>query len=247
MDTKIVKSLISYGLTENEASIYIALLEKLEATVFEIAQKTEIPRATVYLTLEKMKKLGLVSALKKNNVLYFTPESTKRLSELLESRRQSLEEILPELNALIDIDSKKPTIRMYTGRDGVKIVLEDILETMARQKINILYAASHSELLEMLPKYFPNWQKKREAQHIRTKLILPEGDRAKHPFPSNELRETRYLPKGFPFQATVELYGNKIAVFSFRDKEIHSIIIESSPTVEMFAQFFLFAWEHAEK
>lgn len=75
MDKNVINSLVSYGLTSNEASIYVCLLRKLEASVFEIAKETGISRATVYITLEKMKELKLVSLLRKNNVQYFTPEN----------------------------------------------------------------------------------------------------------------------------------------------------------------------------
>lgn len=247
MDKNLINSLISYGLTENEAVIYVCLLQKLEASVFEIAKETSIPRATVYITLEKMKKSLLVSSLRKNNVLYYTPESTSRLKKILEDKQKTLEEVLPQLNALINTDTNKPNTRIYIGHDGVKIVLEDILETMRNEKLHTLLAASRSDIVHYFPKYFPEWLKRREGLSIRTKLIIPEKERVDHVFDPNELRETRFLPTEFLFDATVEIYGNKLAFFSLRDGEVYSIIVESRPIADMFKQFFLFAWEHANK
>ncbi len=247
MDNNLLKSLVSYGLTENEAKIYLALLQKVEASVFELAKATGIPRATVYITLEKMRSSTLVSSLKKNNVLYYTPENTSRLKSLLSEKQKTLEEILPELNALVDTDKEKPNTRIYVGEEGVKIVLEDILETMEAEKLHTLLAASHSEIMKYFPKYFPKWLERREALGIRSKLILPEKERGDHVFDPNELRETRFLPDAFPFEATVEIYGKKLALFSLKNNELYSIIIESRPAVEIFKQFFLFTWEHANK
>jgi sugar-specific transcriptional regulator TrmB len=247
MENKLLKSLISYGLTHNEAKIYLVLLKKIEAPVFEIAKETAIPRATVYITLEKMKEATLVSSLKKNNVLYYTPESTNRLKALLLEKQKTLEEILPELNALVNTDKEKPNTRIYIGEEGIKIVLDDILETMQQEKLHTLLAASHSEIMRYFPKYFPNWLKRRETLGIRSKLILPEKERADHIFEPNTLRETRFLPDRFPYEATIEIYGKKIAVFSLKDGEMYSIIIESRPAVEIVTQFFLFAWEHANQ
>ena len=247
MSKKLINSLVLYGLTENEAQIYIYLLRKIEASVFEIAKETAIPRATIYITLEKMKDQLIVSSLKKNNVLYYAPESTNRLKMILENKQKTLEEVLPELNALINTDKNSPNTRMYTGPDGVKIVLEDILETMQREKLHTLLAASRSDIVKHFPKYFPQWLKRRESLSIRTKLIIPEKERTDHVFEPNDLRETRFLPNEFPFDATIEIYGNKLAVFSLKEGEIYSIIIESKPIVDMFRQFFLFAWENTKK
>jgi len=245
MDKKLVDSLISYGLTENEAKLYLSLLRKLEASVFVLAKETHIPRATVYITLEKMKEAGLVSSLKKNNVLFYTPENVNRLKALLDEKEKKLKEILPELSALVDTDKERPDTRIYIGEEGVKIVLEDILDTMERENLHNLYAASHSEIMKYFPKYFPNWLKRREALGIRSKLILPEKERGDHVFDPNEFRETKFLPDQFPFEATVEIYGKKLAIFSLKNNEVYSLIIESRPAVEIFKQFFLFAWEHA--
>lgn len=246
MDKKLINSLISYGLTENEARIYISLLKKLEASAFEISKDTNIPRATVYITLEKMKAEKIVSSLKKNNVQYFTPENPKALERLLEEKQKNLSEILPELNSIIDTSKESPNVHMYTGDEGVKIALDNILESMKRSNNHVLLAASQSEILDRLPKYFPEWMKRRESLSIKTKLILSELERGNGAFKPNELRETRYLPNNFIFKATVEIYGNKMAVFNLKEGEIYSIIIESEPIVQTFTQFFNFTWENAK-
>lgn len=246
MDTKLIKSLIAYGLTENESKIYISILRKLEASVFEIAKDTGIPRATVYITLEKMKGLKIISSLKKNNVLYYTPENPSRLKVLAEEKEKIISELLPELSAIIDTDQEKPNVKMYTGAEGVKIALEDILETMKRENSHVLLAASRSEITKLFPKYFPEWLKRRETLGIRTKLILPEIERTTSVFQENSLREIRYLPESFGFKATIHIYGNKMAVFNLKESEVYSIVVESEPIVQSFTQFFLFAWENTK-
>ncbi len=247
MSINVVHSLVSYGLTDNEAAIYVCLLKKLEATVFEISKETTIPRATVYITLEKMKEQKLVSLLRKNNVQYYTPENPLRLKAIIEEKESILDAVMPELKAIIDTDAEKPDVRIYTGASGVRIALEDILEVLERKKETTLLAAARSEVLDRFPNYFPEWIKRRESLKIKTKLILPESERKTHAFEVNEARDVRYLPDNFGFKAMVEIYGNKMAVFNLKEDEIYSIVIESEPVVQTFRQFFNFAWEHANK
>lgn len=165
---------------------------------------------------------------------------------IIEEKGNIISEILPELNSLINADTEKPNVKMYTGDDGVKIALEDILETMKKTNSHVLLAASRSEILDRLPSYFPVWMKRREKLDIRTRLILPESEKTKHIFEPNALREVRYLPDNFGFKATIEIYGNKMAIFNLKADEIYSIIIESEPVVQTFTQFFSFAWENAK-
>ncbi len=247
MNKNMINSLVSYGLTVNEASIYVYLLKKLEATAFQIAKETSIPRATVYITLDKMKEQKLISLLRKNNVQYYTPENPSRLKMIIEEKNSILTEILPELSAIINTEGEKPDVRMYTGASGVKIVLEDILETLQRKNDHSLSAASRSEILDRFPQYFPEWIKRREKLKIKSRLILPESERKRHSFEPNEMRELRFLPDTFGFKAMLELYGNKMAVFNLKEGEIYSIVIESEPIVQTFKQFFSFAWENASQ
>lgn len=238
---EIKQALEQYGFTKNETNIYLHLLKHIEATAFEIAKATDIPRSTVYLTLESLKKEGFISQFRKNNIAYFTAESPNRLTYALKQKEGIIEHVMPEIRALSAQYSDAPAAKLYTGINGIKIGLEDILETLKAKKIKQILATSQPNLLEYMPKYFPNWLKQREDLGVFTKLILPAT--ARDYLKSNELREIRYLNKKFPFTCSVTIYGNKIAFFSFEDSEPYCMIIKSQAVSDMFTQFFLFSWE----
>jgi len=58
--SKIIETLISFGLTEKEASIYLALYKLGEATAYQIAKESGVKRPTVYVLMEELRKRGLV-------------------------------------------------------------------------------------------------------------------------------------------------------------------------------------------
>ncbi|MBI4121786.1 MAG: hypothetical protein HY461_00485 [Parcubacteria group bacterium] len=238
---EIKQALELYGFTKNETLIYINLLKQLEAPAFNIAKSTGIPRSTVYITLESLKKQGFVSQFRKNNVSYFALESPNRLISLLKQKEAVMNEIMPQIQAFTSRNIDTPVAKLYTGTDGIKSGLEDILETLKKQKTKQIYATSQPDLLKFLPKYFPNWLKQREDLGVFTKLILPEN--VTNYLDSNELREVRNLPEKFPFTCSVTIYGNKLAFFSFEGNAPYCVIVESKSISEMFAQFFLFVWE----
>ncbi len=237
--------LTRFGLDEKEAKIYIELLKDTERTAFQLSKESGIPRTTVYSLLESLKHQGLISSFKKNNVTYFVAENSTRFNQILKEKEKIVQEIMPQIQALTYSNISKPLVKLYMGIDGMKIVLEDILETLKKEKIRTLYATAHPGLIEFFPKYFPEWLKRREQMNVTTKLIINETenkDILKY-FPSNSLRETCFLPKAFPFDCTIDIYGNKIAFFSLKEDQLYAVIVESPTITNMFRQFFLFTWE----
>lgn len=245
----IITALKKYGLKEREAKIYVFLLQRIESSVFEIAQETQIPRATVYKSLEEMKSKGYVTSFKKNEVLYYTPENPNTFLTQLKNKVELIETIIPQIRELTAQSSEKPSVKLYVGEEGIKIVLEDILETLKNHSIKRLYATSHPDLLEHFPRYFPKWLERRKKLGVYTQLIMPGEFEKGAPteYTSNEARETRFLPPNFPFECSLDIYGNKIAFFSFKDNQVYSVIVESLTIADLFRQFFLFSWNMLDK
>jgi len=242
VDSKsILRALEQYGLTKNEAEIYILLLKRLEATAFEIAKDTSIPRTTVYQTIEKLKKQGIITQFRKNNIAYFTPENPGKLLRLLKEKEDVLNSVMPEIQGIMAREMDKPVTKLYVGIEGVKTLFDSILQDLKDQNIKQIYATSQPEMLEYLPKYFPRWLQNREDLAVYTYLILP--DEAKNYLDSNDLREVRFLPKNFPFNCAMTIHGKKIAFFAFQKGEIYGVSVESESIADMFKQFFLFTWE----
>lgn len=238
---EILHALERYGFTENEAGVYVFLLKKLEATAFVVAKETGIPRTTVYTILDSLKKQGIISQFRKNNIAYFTPESPNRLLSLLKEKEEIMSSIMPQIRAISSQKLDAPVAKLYVGLEGMKMGLEEILETLKDKKIKQILATSQPGMLEYLPKYFPNWLKQREQMGVFTKLILPYSARGF--LKSNDLREVRYLPEKFPFNSSVTICGDKMIFFSTQNDEPYCVSIESKSISEMFSQFFLFTWE----
>lgn len=244
----ILDTLKQYGLSEAEAKIYLTLLKEVEASVFTLSKKTGIPRTTVYTNLESLKNQGLVLDFKKDSVLYYTPESPHTLVKILDTKRENIQSIMPNLDALIGSSEVKPQIRLYTGKEGVRSVKEDIISTLRSSDEKILRCIANGDMFKLLPKYFPTWVEKRAQEKIHAQLILPyEAKKDKKNFIEEEnvkvLREVRFLPAGMQYNCSVNIYGNKVAFFSLKKSETSAVILESHTISDMFKQFFVFNWE----
>jgi len=126
----------SFGLTENEAHVYQALLELGPARVSAISKKAALNRTTSYDILERLMLYGLVApASGEGSRKQYVAEHPTRLVQHLERQQRTAErtlakvkEQLPEL-ALLYKTIKKPSIKFFEGEEGMKQIYADTLQS----------------------------------------------------------------------------------------------------------------------
>ena len=241
----IEKDLIKYGLNEREALVYISLLKLSDSTAFLIAKDVDLPRTTVYETLEDLKRKGLLSVWKKNNVNYYSPESPNVLLKQHKEKEELLNSVVPELFSYIKMNGKVPSAKFYTGKEGVKIVLDDVIERSIDQKLNIIHSIIRPEFNDYFPKIMTEWIQRREEKNIYIQIIIPDipVDEKKLSYFKNDLRETRVMKKDYPLGSSIFIYGNKTALFSLEDNQMYATVIESAPFSSMFKSMFGAVWD----
>src|SRR3989339_856416 len=139
MDTKTIFSQI--GLSNNESSIYLSLIEKGSATISEISQYTGLHRPTIYKHLPALQKKGLITTTKKGKRTLFIAESPKKLEKLLEERNEKILKTIPDLFDIFNKNKNKPIIKFYEGKAAIKEVFNDILNTLNRGEIFYRYSS----------------------------------------------------------------------------------------------------------
>lgn len=229
------------GYDERESQVYTHLLKNLEDSVMGIAKATSIPRTTVYTILSKLKKDGLVSIFRKNKQQFWVAENPQNLKSVLEKKSFAFDQLLPLLKELSGKDRNKSSVRLYTGKGGVQLVWEDIIETLERKQTPYVYGFSHIDLFKLLPKYFPEWLKRREKTKTFAKLILSENYQHLKSIPN--VQEVREVSEKYVFSGDITIYGSKVAMFIFDQKEPEALIIDSPAFTEMMLGMFNFAWD----
>ncbi len=243
----ISQSLEKLGLDKKQADLYTHLLKQpkgAEQTAFAIAKRTGIPRSTVYLTLSELESKRLVSSYKKNNVLHYLTENPSRLSNDLEEKKDLLTSLLPTLQSLSKDDTFSPSVKTFTGADGVKIVFDDIYSNPNKNGVTEFHTISHPKLIEYMPKKFVTYMETKKKYNLFTKMLAPAFAAKNTPkeYSSDSHRETRFLPASFAFEGTFIIYGKKTALFSHRDNEVYSMIIDSPAITEMLDGIFMCLW-----
>ncbi len=100
MEKELIEILISLGLTDKEAKVYLAATEVGTQPVSSIGQAAKINRVTTYDILEKLKQKGLVSYFTKKKIKYFTATNPETLLEEFEKRTNNLRTSIPKFKRL---------------------------------------------------------------------------------------------------------------------------------------------------
>ncbi len=249
-DSHIKINLKSFGFSDKEADVYIALLELGKGTVSEISRKAGINRTTGYDILSSLTSKGVVNVSGKEPKQEYAAESPtsitqylkKQLAETVEHIKKS-EEIVPELEVLHALKNR-PKIRFYEGTAGMQYAYEDTLTSSEP----IRAYATIDDMYEALPKYFPEYYKRRAAKGISIRGIVPktaDGIERKK-FDKEEMREIAFVPADkYYFSPEINIYDNKIMIASWREKL--GIIIESEEIADAMKKMYELAWAEAKR
>ena len=92
------------GLTEGEIKVYQALLELGETTRTQLAKKSGISPSKIYDVANRLLEKGIISSVRKNNVIHFSPADPERIKDFLKQKEEELEqekEIFQQIKKLL--------------------------------------------------------------------------------------------------------------------------------------------------
>lgn len=246
-----IKNLIKYGLSEHEAKIYCSVLALEEATVDRIARHAELNRTSSYPILERLKQLGLLGQGKKKKKTVYKAVRPERLFELLDEKKESVSRILPDLKSLFDISRGRPDVSFFEGSEGLKTVLNNILE----EAKEICILGDGENFINVIPGWTSAYVKKRAGKNIKVRLILRGTPNAiksikKHLETDNQINKSlkvRFLPELYKINfGGFDIYNNKVILYSF-EKQNHAVVIESHIINQTMRTVFDVLWEFSEK
>src|SRR3990167_2654517 len=142
------KYLKDTGLSDIEASVYLALLSFDKALVSDISEKAKIKRPTTYVIIETLAKKGLVSESTIGKKTFYIAEPPEKLGlfverqiHMLEENKKSLDIIVPQLKSIQREQGEKPAVQFFDGKEGVLSSNNDIFKEKIRDEpVYIIYS-----------------------------------------------------------------------------------------------------------
>lgn len=242
---QIEEQLASFGLNEKEIRVYIACLQLGSETVFNIAEKSGVKRATTYLILRSLVKKALVTGRGTPKSLLYSATSPQNLVLQLEYKKKEIEQVLPALMALHNAQPEKPSIEIFEGSGGVKQIYEEMIEYVQKGAEILLYG-DVSYFVEN-PGLFKSWLTgTKDAQGTIREILNKDEVNQKYKSDVEQNQNPRHLIKFLPENGTRFLndnviFGNKVVIFSLQ-KHFFATVIESKEIATSYRALFDRAW-----
>ena len=237
-----IQTLEEAGLTKNESLVYSALLEMGPRTASTIARRTGLHRRLIYDITERLIKKGLISYIIENGKKVFQASNPNRFLEIIEEKKKSLNEIMPQMLNFYNQEKEKPKqeTNFYKGVNGLKTILEDQIQT---EKEIMIIGGSH--LPHEIFEFYLHWYNKRRAKKkIKIKIIFNETKKKKSKIPYSEVK---YLPEKYSSDMAINIYGDKVAIILWKKTKPVAILIKDFEIAEAYKKHFALMWKVAKK
>lgn len=242
------KYLQEIGLSEKEASVYIALLAFDKAPVADISKKAKVKRPTTYNILVSLANKGLVSEVVVGKKTLYIAEPPERLESyisrqvfLLEENKKSLNKVIPQLKSLQREEGEKPVVQFFEGKEGIISTTKDLFEEkFENEKVYIIYSndliASHFDQKEL-----KIMRDKRLSLGIKSKAVYTSKDSEK--LSDNTGERVRIDNDKYPINCDITIYGDKVKM-SILGKRLSGVSIKSPEIANTLKSLINYIFDH---
>lgn len=212
------------GLSEVEVQVYLACLELGLASIQEISRHSGVKRTSIYNFLDELKLKQLITETKKGKRTLYSAVRPAHLLEQLKTKVTEFEKIVPELDALHANSKNKPSVRYY---EGVKGINEVYLDVLIEEKTVSAWVDWDSIKKTLGSQFILKYPAERAKRGIEFKQITRDSKKAREicSRDKKELRTSKLLSCS-SFNTEIMIYGNKLAIISFREQNPFALLIE---------------------
>ena len=246
----VVKTLKKIGLTDNEITVYLSLLEVGPGPTGIIIKKSQLHSSRVYECLEKLQAKGLVSYVIKANRKHFEVTNPKRLADYLEDKQKQIEDekeevqkIIPELLAKQNFQKPVQEASIYSGYKGIKSLLENLLEELKKGGEYFVFGAEGG-MKDILGPYFKLYQKKKQNYKIKSKVIFGKKARSS-PLLEEYRGMARFISSQYSSPTDTFIYDDNIIIFVWHERPPFAILIKNKSAAQSYKDYFKILWKTA--
>ncbi len=246
--------LVAIDLSENQALVYLSLLEHGLTKAGRIPDYTGLKRSLCYKILDQLLELGFIEKHGESAVAFYSPLSPMKLRALLDkkvSETQKLQEDFSEIEGMLksqfNLLSGKPSVQYFEGEREVEKMLNDSLETQNTMYTYVDVSAVDTYFSELNNKHV---QKRKDLQ-IHKKILVVNNKQGIHVYKQakkDSLTEVRVIQKkDIPFGAVAEIYDNKVSYITASNIGLSGVLIEDKQIAQMNKFIFESLWESCEE
>lgn len=227
-----IEILQELGLSANEAKLYLLMIQNGSMKANGLAAKSGLQRRTVYDTVAQLEKKGMAGRSQVSGVAFFSPSPPSSLLSFVDEKRDSIEKLLPTLSRAYEAEGKASVSVVY-GTQGIKTMLEDILEL--RADYCVYYG--QFQIFDYLPKFYPIFNEKRVKLGIKARHLSLDSLISRKRAKLVPLSETKFMDPSQPSIGVWWVYADRVVLFVL-GKEPVMIFIKNAELAHTFQNTF---------
>ncbi len=232
----------SLGLNKTEATVYLFLLENGASSPAQIAKGASILRTNSYHVLQSLQAQGLVQATPVGKRQAYIARDPESLYQSIETKKQAITRILPDLRGLYTTQKHKPKIQFY---DGIEQITQAYWQSLEAKEVFAI--GSTNTLDSVLPKIYQRYVKEVKTRGIFFHDLLTEQSRSSAaPYMKSILKgmyELKYLPKKHGDIPTDLLIWNDSFAHITLEEPYFATVITSPLLTKTMKTLFWTLWE----
>lgn len=249
----IISLLISFGISELEAKVYLEILSGRGDTALSISRNLKLARTKVYRLLDNLLAKKLVVTRVGERGMRFVATPPDQLEFLIADREHELallHQTFPKLQAELaglNTTTPKSQVLYYHGLDGLKQVTYNSLK--AKRELLTYELSTMNAFLDQT-----------EAEKLRTRFVdnkikirtLTNATKVE-PYTNVSELVTKYWdirhldPRDKPFQFEILIYNDVYCMYKYIRDDIFCVEIHSAELADMQHQLFEYLWSGAKK
>lgn len=247
----IASLLTPYGLSSEEAKIYLYLLQNGPSSALELSRNLHTARTKVYRLLDKLIARELVAQQLSSRGLKFIASHPQKFSQVLEAKKHEIEALNTSLPVLI-----KNLEQIYHPQQGSKVIYYEGIDGLEQVSWNITHADKLLRVFEM--EHLSDFLPKDFSENIRKKLVenkITTYDLTnKKSFPAytnvtemvEKYSQYRYVdPKKLKIEFETLIYNNVYCTYTYKEEKIFIVEIYNDHLANMQKSIYDFIWSEA--
>jgi sugar-specific transcriptional regulator TrmB len=212
-----------------------------------IARAADIKRTTVYSVIDALKQKGLMTTELHGLKQRFCAQHPEKLEQLLETHKQHLATVMPDLVALYQGRGQSSLIKQYDGLINIKSVYEKLITDIQPHQ-DYLVIGNQDQWYSSDEDYFQNFIERRAKLPIRIRMLLQDSATTQRfkKFEKNYHAEIKILPSKTDLTTNTVITPQRVVIHQLLTP-MSALVIEHASIIQMHQQYFELMWAGAKK
>jgi HTH-type transcriptional regulator, sugar sensing transcriptional regulator len=241
------EALKSIGLTDNDITLYIALLKEPNSSVTKLRKRTLLANSRIYTSVEKLISKGLATYIVTSHGKMFSAQDPDQILTHAEQQLTAVKSIIPDLKKLKGTAEQHPRSAIFEGIKGFEnAFLKMARETPHGAAISIIGFSTQAYKSEQLRRILNRINKQFIAKKHHYRMILDQDNIYAIDREREGITDLRYMASGFVSPAAIDITDESVGIFIWSESP-YAIVIDDPHVAKSFQAYFESLWSIAKK